>query len=458
MPVPTTIKEFIYPYSLPEMVSKDFNYPYFFDAVYADFKYPYSLLKELIKDFNYPYALTRDLIKDFNFPYDINETNVLEVDFKYIYALYEQTSEAINNTITASIAGEAVRFTGLSVSCDENSYCFSFSGAVATKSDWNLCVPESELTIIINSVKTIVLIIDERGRQRSGSTGYTVKGRSKTSRLDFPYADSITEEYTATTAKTIIQAMADIESITLDYDVSDWNIPKDTFSVDEQSPLSIIKTLAAAINAVVQTKENGDLWIRYLYPFSPTTFDSVTEDITITDVDDIFDLKETFELKKGYNTVLLSNKELSSEDEGLITIELDTKRNGDKTTFSPYDTVYIRVFHDRDYTGLISAGTTELIAIDEIFEAEPEYLDFVREEEPETARYIHNLISFTWYGNNLGAVTKSDANKVKAANSGENTIGTGYLRYNSKADIWKIQAPSSLPAIYKILALKGFNS
>jgi len=240
--------------------------------------------------------------------------------------------------------------------------------------------------------------------------------------------------------------------------VSDWSIPKDTFSVDEQSPLSIIKTLAVAINAVVQTKENGDLWIRYLYPYSPTTFDSVTEDITITDVDDIFNLKETFELKKGYNTVLLSNKELSSEDEGLITIELDTKRNGDKTTFNQGDSVYIRVFHDRDYTGLISAGSTQLIATDEIFEAEPEYLDFVREEEPQTARYIHSIISFAWYGNNLGAVTKSNANKVKASGSGENTIGTGYLRYRSKADIWLITAPASLPAIFKILALKGFDS
>ena len=450
---------------------KEFQYKYAFDSVYADFKYPYSLLKELIKDFNFPYDLTEDLIKDFNYLYDVNETNVLEKDFKYIYALYDQTSESINNAITASVAGSAVRFTGLSVSCDENSYCFSFSGAVATKTDWDLCVPDAEITIIINTTKTIVLIIDERARQRSelGSTSYTVKGRSKTSRLDFPHADSITDKYASTTAKTIIKAMADIESITLDYDVSDWNIPKDTFSVDEQSPLSIIKTLAVAINAVVQTKENGDLWIRYLYPYSPTTFDSVTEDITITDVDDIFNLKETFELKKGYNTVLLSNKELSSEDEGLITIELDATRNGDKTTFTQGDAVYIRVFHDRDYTGLISAGSAELIAIDEIFEAEPEYLDFVREEEPETARYIDSIISFEWYGNDLGTVTKSDANKVKASGSGENTIGTGYLRYTSKCDVWKVVTPlpERIPygagftyknEPFKVLVLKGFTS
>lgn len=446
MPVPQTIK--------------DFQYPYNFNGTFSDFVYPYSLLKSLEVDFNYKYDFTRDLIKDFNYLYDINESNVLAVDFKYIYSLYEQTSESINNSITASINETAIKFIELSVSCDEDSYCFFFAGAVATKTDWDLCVPDSEITIIINSFKTIVLVIDDRSRQRVelGSTGYTIKGRSKTSRLDFPHADPITQKYSATTAKTIIQALANIQNITLDFDISDWNIPNEVLSVEEESPLSIIKTLSAATGAVVQTKENGDLWIRYKFPYSPTTFDSISPDITITDVGDIFSLKETFELKKGYNNVLLSDKELSAQDEGLITIELDSKRNGDKTLFSEGETVFIRVFHDRDYTGLISSGSTQLVKTDEIFEADPEFLNFIREESPQTSRYIENVISFTWYGNNLGAVTKSDANKVKAENVGENTIGTGKLRYNSKADIWKIQAPASLPNIFKILALKGFDS
>ncbi len=57
---------------------RDFKYIYAFDTVYADFKYPYALLKVLEKDFNFPYAFTQDLIKDFNYLYDVNETNVLE--------------------------------------------------------------------------------------------------------------------------------------------------------------------------------------------------------------------------------------------------------------------------------------------------------------------------------------------------------------------------------------------
>jgi len=424
----------------------------------ADFMYRYSLLDNLEIDFNYVYNLTSDLYKDFNYIYDITNTVTTEKDFKYIYSLYEQASESINNSFTATIGTDSIRFIQLSVSCDEDSYCFSFSGSVASKTDWDLCVPDSAITIVINSTKTIELVIDERARQRSlEKTKYTVKGRSNTSRLDFPHAEAITEDYSATTALTIVKAMADIESITLDFDIYDWAIPKDTFSVDEQSPLAIIKTLATAAGAVTQTKENGDLWIRYKYPYSPTTFGDVTQDITITDVDDIFSLSESFDLKKGYNKVLLSDKELSSQDEGLIAIELDSKRNGNKVVFGSNENVYIRVFHDRDYTGLITSGSAQLIKEDEIFEAEPEDIDFIREIKPTTSRYIHNIISFTWYGNNLGAVVKSDANQVQATGAGENTLGTGRLRYNSKADIWLIDSPASQPTIFKMLVLKGFE-
>jgi hypothetical protein len=134
-----------------------------------------------------------------------------------------------------------------------------------------------------------------------------------------------------------------------------------------------------------------------------------------------------------------------------LKVTLDSVKNNGKSSFSQGDEVFFRVAADVNYTiettsGVINNGTVgkqELIT--------NELLSFIKGEPASVSEKIVNIVSNTWYGNNLGAITSASITTVQAANADENSLGIASIDYNTDYNEHSIIPPVGMTAIWHIL-------
>ncbi|OYT14768.1 MAG: hypothetical protein B7C24_16590 [Bacteroidetes bacterium 4572_77] len=60
-------------------------------------------------------------------------------------------------------------------------------------------------------------------------------------------------------------------------------------------------------------------------------------------------------------------------------------------------------------------------------------------------------ISSTWFGNNLGVITKSDTNQIQASGADDDTLGIASVSYTSEYNEHTLNPPSGMPTTYHIM-------
>ena len=432
-------------------ISRIITEMYYMSWVQKTFTETYALAPLISKVFTEKYNLAADISKEFIEKYDIKNINDVSKEFTEIYSLINTEIISQSHSFEIRTAGQMLNVLEFNIACDEGSYCYSFSAELATRESWDLCEANNEIVFNVNG-KLFYFLIDTSSRDRSfGKTKYIVTGRSKTKKLDFPYADPYSKAWGTTTAYTAIAELCALQNIDLSFEIVDWSIPSGRLTSSEESPLSIIKRIADATGAVVQTDTDGTLIIRYDFEKSPTRYDESAADITITDTTDVFMVGEFFEQRKKYNKVHVIDSDFADEPQGLLFAELDEVRNSGRTTFAEDESIFIRVYYDAAYELDVSGGTATLIAEEETRTVEGEVLQFVGEEPPETQYPIDSLDDFTWWDTDLGTVTKSGQKKVIAQSATSDTLGIGKAEYTTKYDVWQIEPPELGLDSFKIL-------
>jgi len=428
------------------------NYIELYDLnhIFADFIELYDLVGPIEKEFIELYDLGVDVERDFIELYEILDYNPVQNEFEELYSIIQSGTVQQTNIIRASTGSTVLNMIDFQISCDEDSYCFSLTMTLGDVTSWNLCTKGTQVLIDING-KKFYFIIDTRTRSRiHGVTDYNVEGRSRTSLLSFPNADPYTKEWSATTAETVVQELCDLYSIPLDFQITDWPIPAGVLVADEESPLSIIRKIIEGSGAILQSSLTGALVIIYKYPDSPTTYEALSSDIELSDLDDIEVVNEFFEEKKGYNKVFVSNKELIDDSEGYLSIELDHVLNFGKSVFTEGDEVYVRIYASDEYDVEITGGSIVKVSSDVSRNADAETLNFIGEEYPDVSYPVNSLTGVTWYGTDLGNISLVGSHNISASGSSTDTIGIGKVEYTTIYDVWKITLPT-ITDIFKIL-------
>jgi len=135
------------------------------------------------------------------------------------------------------------------VSCDWNSWLYNFSCELA-KDYTDLVDAEVELTVNGYKFNFVIEKIDRK--YQFGDFSYTANGLSKACVLGEPYSSNYTKTFVdATTAQTL--ASQEISPINLDWQILDWTIPADMYSVSNQSKINIVSQVAKAVGACVQS-------------------------------------------------------------------------------------------------------------------------------------------------------------------------------------------------------------
>ena len=434
------------------LISRWIQEGYSAGGVSTEFEEGYALQAVVENIIEENYSMVSNVNKTVSESYGILNHNVIGTVVEEIYSVINNPTEILNSQITAKVNGVRVRLTSFSITADEQSYMMSFRAEAADYTSWLRCTEEKELVFKIAG-DVYNFILDNPSRTRAfGEQTFSIGGRSKTKRLDFPYATPVTKVWAATTAKTICQELCDAEGIILNWNITDWQLRNKVVEANEDSPINIISNMLKD-QAVVLSSKTGELIVQYIHPVSPTVYAEQTPAIIFSDINDILSLSEEKEGRPGYNMVVVSDKELTAEEETYFIIELDEIRNEGREVFNSYDTtIYLRIYTNIEYSIQMTSGTAQKIASHETLDVPSEVYSFIKNDYPAASKPVHSIEEYSWYGNDLGTISlvENSFTKLSASLATEDTLGVAKMTYKTFYDVWKI-VPPSLTTPYKIL-------
>lgn len=143
-----------------------------------------------------------------------------------------------------------------------------------------------------------------------------------------------------------------------------------------------------------------------------------------------------------------------------ITIEADSTLNVDsagraKSSFSYGEKAYFRVYAD-DLTNIAVSATAGTIADHGIQQADKdaENIQFVDSQEYSYSYPIQSVVSYEWFGQNLGRVEKSGTASIKcetAPNATGGIIGLASVKVSAQYRLYSITLPTQAKSEFPVL-------
>lgn len=285
------------------------------------------------------------------------------------------------------------------------------------KDSWSLyntlCNPATNfgterITITVNGVDYKFLL--EKRTTNITNTGKTfnVWGRSKGALLDLPYAVPITDTEDSANywqypvvlrqASDIITHLLSGTGITASFQIDNFTVYSNNFSVESQTPIQIINRLASVPGGRVRSGVDGNLIIDYK-EYS-NNFSVTAPAIEITDVDEIIQLDEEIIEPPGYNKVLVRGWEegIDSADKNIIIEAEESCAAAGQEFFVKLYTEPLNLVYTFDTT----IGT--FFHIGEYTESHSETINFI-EGKGSTQYPVYSVESAVWHGDDLGNVS-----------------------------------------------------
>jgi len=179
---------------------------------------------------------------------------------------------------------------------DINSWCWSFSANVLSRDDANYVRPTGsgpvEVKLSINEYFWHFIVEDMSENYGYGDGSYTIRGRSPSAVLAKPYAVLQTKTWDSVTyplgvnAQQITGTELTPKGWFQDWNVVDWNIPGDIYSVKDKTIIEICAEVVQAAGGVIMTRGGiptseayeKRLIFYYRYPTSPKNFGIIVPD------------------------------------------------------------------------------------------------------------------------------------------------------------------------------------
>lgn len=224
-------------------------------------------------------------------------------------------SYIVHNVITATIGGIAVDILSFGIKTDMDSYCWQGDITITAKDyakiKTKLDAPRGSEPMINVTVNGFVFgfIAEEQSRSRKfAQNSHSLSGRSITARLGADYARSQGGliDQASYVSQIVAQQLNGLPISVLDWDINDWLVPANTYSVANKTPIAVIQDIAAAGGGfVVSDASQATLSVKPRWPVAAWQLASATPDVTVP-IDVISDISDKRRTNAQYNTVLLT--------------------------------------------------------------------------------------------------------------------------------------------------------
>jgi hypothetical protein len=198
---------------------------------------------------------------------------------------------------------------------DLDSWYWTFDGNLPSRESMLLIDPDLnggpvEIELTINEYTWRFVVIRVSDNYSYGSGSYTFKASSLAVELADPYAPKTTKTWSsAVYANALVSQELSPYGWTADWNILDWMIDANVFSVQNAAPADTIKRVAQAVGGVVQADPVSKiLSFDYMYPDSPADWPGVTPyEILTSGV--ITGQSASWEPQPKYNYVIVSGKD-----------------------------------------------------------------------------------------------------------------------------------------------------
>lgn len=171
--------------------------------------------------------------------------------------------------------------TAVSIELDTDSWAWQFSAQIPRIAAAAL-TDDEEVSIHINGQQWDCVCDGWQSSQSFGRESATLTGRSRTAYLSPTHvlAQAVSEPAAATMAQ-LAAAVLPV-GWTLDWQAADWLVPAGFFSLDNQTPIEVVRYLAEAAGGfVLPHQRNRHLVIKPRYPTVPWQLDTAQADVAI---------------------------------------------------------------------------------------------------------------------------------------------------------------------------------
>jgi len=376
------------------------------------------------------WAITADLVRGvLEQGWDLRDRDLLRAELLQRWAI-EADGSVLRYQVAVTVNGAAVGISHLNIEAGLDQDVLSCELHLGSEADHLRCRIGSVVAITITSAEGAeafaFVVTAPRITEEHGNAQFIVEAMSPAVLLGEPYAAPIEGELSGLV--TIIAATL-AGTLPLSWQTVDWEIPPSTWIAAGETPLSLLKTPAGAVGAVVQSLPDGSLVVVPEYSVAVNQWAAAAPDLSLVENLDCWSTGSTPELKSGYNRFLIGDQ-LSTAN----TLRLDEESiSATVKIVRGYQTPWDGIF-DLAHTGGAWV-VIEPLGVEE--RQETETIEIVagagRVQYP-----IYSRDVIEWGQINLGSVTVSEDGSVQAAVAGESLLT---ITYTTRCKRWQVRNP-----------------
>lgn len=335
-------------------------------------------------------------------------------------------------TVAVLAAGQPVRVSHINIEGDLGQDVLTCEIHPETEAEYLRCALGAALQVTVTSAEATsvfhFVVTSPRIDEQHGQTRYVVEAMSPAVLLGEPWATPIDGERSGL-ASAIAASLA--APATLDWQTVDWSIPGATLIASQQTPLALLKQVAAAVGAVVQSQPDGSIRVLPEYPLAVPAWAIATPDQSLTETLDLFTTASTPDIRSGHNKFLVGDQMTAAD-----TLRLEEEALTATTKLvRGYQTPWIGAFSLR-HTG---GAWVQIEPLGIETRQQTETIEIVA-GSGRTQYPIVSRDAVSWGQVNLGSVTFSEDGTLSASVAGESLLT---LTYTTRCRKWQVRDPNN---------------
>lgn len=391
----------------------------------------YAITRSLLIELAQQWAITKEaVLTGVDQAWLIRDVEQLLSQLLQPYTLADDGPGVMRYGVTILAGNLPVRISHLNIEADRNQDVLTCEIHPETEAEYLSCPQGAELRVTITSqdgVESFVFVVTSpRITEEHGNIQYVVEAMSPLVLLGDPWGRAVNGELSGLASDIARQLAA---PLMLDWRTVDWAIAPSTWIASGETPLALIKQLAAAVGAVVQSTPNGTVVVAPEYPVSLPAWPEAVPDLVLTEILDCFTTGSTPDHRTGYNRYLIGDQMSSSDT---LRLEEETVSTSIKEVRG-YQTPWTWSFDLRhtggDWVQVESMGIEER----QVTETVEFIAGAARVQYP-----IYSRDALAWGKTNLGSVTFAEDGALSSAVAGESLLT---ITYTTRCRLWRVHDP-----------------
>lgn len=329
-------------------------------------------------------------------------------------------------TVVVLVDERPVRPLSITIEGDRSEDCLSCELELATEAEYLQCLAGASVVVSATSQEAaeefVFVVTIPRITEGFGATQYFVEALSPGAMMGQPYASGVDGPLTGLASDIAGSLISGCDWSTVDGDISDG-----VWTASGETPLVLLRRLADALGAVVQSRRDGTMVIEAEYPVPLPQWETVLPERVFVETVDCFSVGETFEPRTGWNSFAVSDQVTSG---GRITLEeavISSSLKEYRCYEAPWKGGLFLVHSGGPWAAITDMG--------EEFRSVVETVEFVA-GGGSTQYPVYGVSSRNWLHADLGSITYLEDGTLTSQVAGESLC---LVKYTTRCRLWRVR-------------------